>query len=289
MTQLEMERKNEERRKLDELTQYRKQQLAEKKQKELIEKSGLNNLSDADTLFLKFPGEDLQKNDRVRAQQEQQQEWLAAQLAIQREKEGRERQDAADYAQTQKQILELQSNIHNEHKQDDRKRAIALQTYNQTLYNQRRAELRNTALKNQSADDDEIQATLHSQLLNESVTQHAYELGKTVPYNFKGFTTAKRQAILDEQARQQEELRQRREKSWQEEKNYAEQQEDIRRNLIKAERERNEQAQQRLQALKQERLTQKKEKDLRDQYFNNVVNTNPVTEDYFNQFGTSCR
>lgn len=48
-----------------------------------------------DTLFLKFPGEDPFKNDRVKAQQLQQQEWLAQQLSMLREKEERERAEDA--------------------------------------------------------------------------------------------------------------------------------------------------------------------------------------------------
>ncbi len=149
-------------------------------------------------------------------------------------------------------------------------------------------ELRDKHL-NEHLDQTELSHTLSSALLNETVPTSSLGPNRAIPYHFKGFSTDQRQRILDEQYRQQQEARERRERELQEEKDYADQQEQNRRDLIRLQREKAALEAQKLQQLKDERLAQKKQKDLRDQYFNHVVYTNPVGEEFFQQFGTSCR
>lgn len=44
-----------------------------------------------------------------------------------------------------------------------------------------------------------------------------------------------------------------------------------------------------LASLRDQHLAQKEEKNLRTQYLEKVVYTNPVRDEYFEQFGKSCR
>jgi hypothetical protein len=59
--------------------------------------------------------------------------------------------------------------------------------------------------------------------------------------------------------------------------------------MLRVDRAREEAERARLLALRDERLHQHKQKTLRDQYHNHVVYTNPVSDEFFQQFGTSGR
>jgi len=174
---------------------------------------------------------------------------------------------------------------------DQVRKQLKLQTLqvNQTLSTIKKVNQKSQEEMNQKKDNEEIDAQLHSAILNESVYGSALGPNRTVPYHFKGFSQEKRQAILDEQRRQQEELRAARDRSYADEKDYAQQQEQIRRELIKQEREKQRLHLQRTLALKEEIQAQKKQKDLRTQYLDKEVYTNPVSEQFFDQFGQSCR
>ena len=152
------------------------------------------------------------------------------------------------------------------------------------------AALANTLLRQSStADENELNKTLSSDLLNEKVPVSALGEHRAIPYHFKGFTSTQRQAILDAQYAQTQYNTDKRLEARLEEKDYATQAENIRREMLRMDRAKEEYERARLQALKEERFHQQKQKTLRDQYFNNVVYTNPVNEEYFKQFGTSCR
>ncbi len=92
---LEEERKGVERQRREELKYFRQQQAAEKAQKEAIDRSHWSTANDMNSTFLKFAGQDEDKDKRVKAQQQQQADWITRQLHIQAEKEARERQDEA--------------------------------------------------------------------------------------------------------------------------------------------------------------------------------------------------
>jgi hypothetical protein len=286
---LEEERKIKERIQKEELTFYRQQQANEKRAREQRSASGWENMQDARTSFLSFTGEDREKALRDKAQRDQQKDWLAQQLAIQSDKEARERQDEADHAQHQSRILEMK--LQNE--ADQQAAAIArnkaTQEYNQQVAAQKANARARFATQNHHSNASELSLTLSSALLNETVAPSALGDHRTIPYHFKGFSSQQRQAILDAQAAQQAALQQKRVSERLEEKDYALQSELIRREMLRVDRQKEEHERQRLLALKEERFHQQKQKTLRDQYHNNVVYTNPVSEEFFQQFGTSGR
>jgi len=107
--------------------------------------------------------------------------------------------------------------------------------------------------------------------------------------NFKGFSTEQRQHILDEQKAQMDDLRARRNQEQKEEADYATQQEDIRRAMLRADREKAAYRKEQLKNLSAERQGQAQEKTMRYDYLDNVVYTNPPEDTFFGQFGKSCR
>lgn len=143
-------------------------------------------------------------------------------------------------------------------------------------------------------DAEEMQSWARSALLNERIE---YEVDPADPTKlrvresaaFKGFTLQQRQAILDEQRRQQLELQQRRLREREEELNWAAHEEANRRIRIRDERTRHANDAQRRLELAQQQQSQARTQALKTQYLDKVVYQNPVDESYFAQFGTSCR
>lgn len=287
---LEEERKVKERLSKEELNFYRAQQSAEKRTREQRQASGWHNMLDSTgSTFLQFTGEDLDKNLRTAAQANQQKDWLAQQLALQADREARERQDAADYATHQAYILQLKKQNEEDKAAQSVARLKGVQEYNLQVSAQKRQTAARASAAQQVANNDELAATLSSPMLNELVPTSALGENRTIPYAFKGFTAERRQAILDAQYNQAAALADKRVQQRLEEADYARQSEAVRREMIRADRAREEQERARLVALRDERAHQHKQKTLRDQYHNHVVYTNPVREEYFQQFGTSGR
>ena len=104
---------------------------------------------------MKFAGEDPFKNDRVKAQQLQQQEWLSQQLAMLREKEERERAEEAcvqwrlfllsphpsfhsEHAAITREITEIKKDLEVEQFYNRTKRNVESKEFNQQLVRPRR-------------------------------------------------------------------------------------------------------------------------------------------------------
>jgi hypothetical protein len=276
-------RERERRRKAEELNFFRKEQEKEKRRRDLLDESALRNFQDMDTAFLKFQGEDLDKANRVKAQQMQQQDWLAQQINQLAASELQNRQDEEDYDATQERIRQIQEE--QEATARDRKACerARLNEFNRQQGAYKKAERARAAQVTQQLDDMELSSQINSKFLNEGVSARAGTA------SFKGFSTAQRQRIIDEQQLQQEELRARSLRDQKEERDYAQQQEEIRRAMVKADREREARRQQATLNLAKEREMQAKEKTLRYDYLDNVVYTNPVQESFFDQFGRGCR
>lgn len=275
-----------------ELHEYHKGQAAEKRIHQLRQEQDAfegGYVDDPNTPFLKFQGEDLEKDARVEAQKHQQKIWLTQQVYQTQQKELRQKRDEDDYALMQSQIKQMQDENVNEADKNRKQLLLDCQEYNKQVVAQKLAEKRRQSSQNVQQDQNDIHHHMRSGFLNEAVGQSALGPNRTIPYDFKGFTTDKRQAILDEQRRQQEDLRMRREQEWLEEKEYTQQESNTLRELIKQDRAKQEAEKLRRYNLSQEHIAQKKQHNLRTQYLNDVVYTNPVKEEFFNQFGQSCR
>lgn len=266
---------------MDELTMFRKAQEKEKKRKDVMEKTAGDELNNVPTNFLKFGGEDANNANRARAQKLQQQDWLAQQIESLQAREQREQQEATDYNRMLENIVEVQGQ---QQQQADAERARArreIVSYNKQMASYKMAKNARALQANQTADDTEISQALNGKFLNEA------SLGGGS--NFKGFSTVQRQRILDEQKAQMDELRAKRALEEEEEREYAQQQEDVRRARLLADRKGAAFKKQQLTNLANDRIKQAKEKTMRYDYLDNVVYTNAADASYFEQFGTSCR
>jgi len=277
----EAHRQIDERKRNEELNHFRKLQEQEKRRKQYVEESSANQLYDTDTLFLKFQGEDPKHGARVKAQQQQQQDWLAQQIHDLSSKESRDRQEDADYDSYQGQILELKRQQEEEAARVRRKLQEENVEFNRTLVQKKMSTQSRDEQLNQALDDMELSNQMNSNFLNEGV--------KGQSSNFKGFSTSQRQRILDEQHQQMQEHASRRQRVVEESRAYDQQQEDIRRSMVKADRQQQAYKAQALKNVAMERQLQAKEKTMRYDYLDNVVYTGQITEEFFEGFGKSCR
>jgi len=285
---IQMER--DKRQKATELLYYRKEQEKEKRMGDTAKRShGLAGNPPEDTLFMKFPGEDLYKEQRTKAQQAQQQDWIAQQLAILREKEEREREEAAEYAATQRAILELKRDVELEQTTSKLTRNAETKETNQALAQDKKVRERDARSEEALRAENELNHTLSSALMTEQVPQSALGPGRIVPYAFKGMTTEQRQRILDEQKFQQDDHAARKDAVAQQERDWAAQQEEVRRAMVRAAREKQQIDLQGRLTLKDERHVQRKEQNLRQTHLAKVVYQNPVHPAFFEQFGQGCR
>jgi len=235
------------------------------------------------TVFLDFAGVDANKFVRDTEQKQQQQDWLTHQVIQLTEKEARQKQEEKEYADEQRQRLELQLKLTHEAEIQKTIKLKETQAYNLQQAADKKSSLRRSQQNQQIYNEQDMDAQLKSQILNEQYGD------KTVPYQFKGFNQAQRQSILDEQKRQQQEMEAKRLKEKNNQEEYDRQQEEIRRETVRQQRLRAEAEQKARTELKNTHLAQKKEQDLKTRHLNKVVYTNPVAPEYFEQFGKSDR
>lgn len=266
----------------EELNYFRKEQEKEKKQTTLVQEAGLDRAVDFDSTIMKFQGEDPYYKERVKAQQKQQKDWLAQQISIARYKEAQAQEEQANYNVLQSRILGIQEETSRLQTAQRKAEAVALRNYHESQASEKKAREKRDRQMDQSMNDRELKNALSSHFLNEDAGGH-------VAYAFKGFNAQQRQMILDEQNRQREKnvastLQQKHDQAA-----YDREQEEYRRIIVAADREKGAQAHAARMNLRAEHMKQAKEKTLRQQYLDNVVYTNPVKESYFDQFGRSCR
>jgi len=285
---VQMER--DRRRRAEELAHYHKEQEREKKNKDVaLRAADIATAADDSTLFLQFAGEDRGKPERVQAQQTQQQDWLAQQLALLREKESRDVADEKDYAETQKEILELKNQVEQEHQHNRAAARVQTKEANMQLAQVKKGREQKSKALDESERAAELSATISSPFMTEQVPVSAFGAHRVVPYAFKGMSVEQRQAILDEQARQKLVTEAKKADDDDAEAEYARQQEELRKERLRQARVQEAVRQQGRITLREEQKVQKREHDLKHDYLKKVVYQNPVHPSYFEQFGKSCR
>lgn len=323
MTGFEEQRKHNNRSRLMDLSDYRKQQQNYKQINDNTAKLSYTSytLPSSDplaatsaassTVFLNFAGEDLSAATRYKAQQQQQFDSITSQLQSLTLKEQRNQQEEADYHYYQQQILLLQKSNEEKQKQSEADKRKQVQYYNLNLAAEKKEKEKQAKINEIQMNQYELNTTLRSAFLNEQPGPAGADMdfstnfpssssrpssssalsasGCNVAYGFKGFSTSQKQSILNEQGNQQEYLKNQRLAAAEEEKEYASEQEQFRRESVRLERKRREEEANKRIELSNQRKQQDQEKQGRDHYFNKVVYTNPVSEEFFKQFGTSCR
>ena len=189
-----------------------------------------------------------------------------------------------DYANKQQEIILIQERLAASKQEAEILEKQRVSIYNRQLAHEKKLkELNNINTTNQLNKNDILHHN-SSHLLTEN-----NKIDGNNGFTFKGFTTVERQQILDEQHRQIQEKNQRIQEESAEQAKWATMSEAHRREQIRlhAERQRQEQLQRVL--VRDQRLLQARQKQITDAYLNTEVYTNPVQEEYFEQFGTSCR
>jgi len=208
---------------------------------------------------------------------------LAQQLTVQQQKEQQERDRTAALAEQERQMQEAQ-------KQQEAAAASArarslkeTQHYNNKMDSDRRLAAKQRTTQQAAKDQADVQYQLQSALLNEKRTED------TTRDNFKGFSNEHNAAILAEQKRQQEANTARKHHEKATAAEAAQQDEQLRREMVRQERAKQEAERNSRSQLKDFHVAQKKEQQAKLEYLKKVVYTNPVHDDFFAQFGTSAR
>lgn len=250
----------------------------------LAEKANAFSLGDLPTDFLKFQGEDLDRNARVKAMQVQQQDWLAEQIQMMSEKEAFDKKEATVYDAKQQDLNELMKKDEYEMHQELRYRRIANAQENLALAEQKKRREAEARRADAALSEMELTNQLQSAYLNERL--NSTNDGRA---GFKGFSQDQLQAILDEQAYQREQKEVRRQSEVAQDAQYDREQEQIRRMMILADRQKamNERAARTM--VKAEQESQHLENTQRYKYLDTVMFSDPIRPEYFEQFGTSAR
>ncbi|CEP02474.1 RIB43A-like with coiled-coils protein 2 [Plasmodiophora brassicae] len=245
-----------------------------------------------------FNGEDLHKRDRVRQQQRELSQWVRGSLAerdaIRADEVACEQAYAEQVAQVDAELERLQQS-----KQTNaRVHSVQVQNFNRDLdvvVHRARDEV---AKRSDEVARKEVQYNLGSAWLNEryettrrvnkpslyTSSQHAY-----IPWNFKGYSAAERQSILDAQAAQIEEKRAL--KAAEDARN-AEQDKElaaINRELLLTARARQRNDLKHRLDVRHEQEQQRMEFKKKYDYINNELYQNKVDDYVFDCFGTSTR
>jgi len=282
LTEMESLRQKQVRQKNVEVNRFREQQEDDRRRNDMIKARIADNYKLEETNFLKFRGEDAGIHNRVKAQQNQQMDWLSHQVSNLQVREDDQRQYEADIARYNSQVHEAL--CQQEAEAARRRLALAKEglRYNQQLAIQVAAGKDRERMKEEARSQAEVNATMNGDLLNERVLNSQRD-------GFKGFTPEQRSAVLAEQQRQVEALRQKRkdEAAW--EKGWQDDAESVRREMVKKDRAKMAAATQRNVQYRKTQEDQAGEKQRVYDYLDNVVYTNPVKESYFQQWGQSAR
>lgn len=281
LTKMENMRQQEERERAREMDRFRQQQEREKIRDKMVADSIADSYKNEETTFLRFKGEDPMKYERTLFQKQQQMDWLNQQVEDLQGRKSRTRLEDAQYTAHMAQITELRRQM--EEEAEAQRRALAAQNnkMNQGLAVDKRASLERDRRNDEELARAEIEAQLASEFMNENQVH-----GKS---NFKGFSSAQRDAILEEQARQVAALRERKAREASKEAQFNQDSEHVRRMLVIADRQKMNNRTKQNVALRQEQERQKRDNQVRYDYLDNVVYTNPVKESFFEQFGQSAR
>lgn len=282
LVKLENMAQHQQRERALEVDRFRQQQERDQIRDRMVLESTADSYKNDETIFLRFRGEDPMKYERSRLQKQQQMDWLNQQIEGLQNMRARTRMEDAQYTAHMAQVTELRRQMEEEAEAYRRQMAMQTQYQNQSMAVDKRAALE----RHQRNEEDLARAEIEAQLASEFMLEGAQGGGKT---NFKGFSAAQRDAILEEQARQVAALRERKARDATEDTQFNKDAEQVRRMLVIADRQKMNSRTKQAVALSQAQVQQKEEHRLQYDYLDNVVYTNPPKESFFSQFGQSAR
>lgn len=236
----------------------------------------------------KFDGEDLKKNDRIKKQQKEIQNWCQQIINQRNENIKNEQECIKKYVDERNQHLIELENIEKAKTEKLKKNTILCSNENKITAAIPKEKIYRD--KQESLAQIEIKQMLKSKFLNEKwdSTLRSDNKNRFIPYNFKGFSQTQRQNILNTQSSQINDKIKYKKDLKKQEMDYYKQQQQYHRNALLQLRN--------AQRLKQERkqnlgLTHRQQIDDFKQKTSeiNKIYENKVTPDYFQQFQTSTR
>jgi len=239
----------------------------------------------------KFAGEDLEKPKRVKSQQAELQRWCQQ---IENEKKSlseQERAAMAEYIAQRNQHLSELERVEAEKELKHKAETVACSKANfnesQVVQCQREQARKKGDLQEKAS---EIEQMMQSPFLNETwqSTVRCDNAGRFIPYHFKGFSTAQKQAILDKQARQMEQKENARQQCREKENAYYQQQQQYSRQALLELRQKQRLLQQRETQMAQVHKQQMKDTEQQRKELNELY-ANQVTPGFFQQFQTTTR
>lgn len=282
LQEAELQRQKAQRQRNTEVWKFQQEQTREKQRNAMIADTVKDNYLREETNFLKFRGEDDCRPERVAAQKLQQKDWLSQQIGGTMQRESTQRQQEAEYEYYQSQVLAARNAAEDERNRNDRRANQEQMRYNQHLAVETAANNRRDRMLNEEASQREVQAAIDSDLLNERVLNSQRE-------GFKGYTESQKRGVLDEQRRQIAALNAKRALERAHNAEDARSAEAVRREMVIRDRQAQAARTHKAVGVRNAQKAQHRDKELRYDYLDNVVYTNPPTEGYFNQFGQSAR
>ncbi|QDZ18672.1 RIB43A-like coiled-coils protein [Chloropicon primus] len=239
----------------------------------------------------KFEGEDVTAADRRDLQIKQQRTWIEKQKQEKQDRKNQEVQESVEYSgllkrqQAVQAYAEMELNTSRKHLQSE----IA-QANKELAESKRQRELLHKS-DEAKLNEEEINATLSSERLNENpvLAVHSNQPWRVRTDHWKGMADDEKDKIRQYQQTQRVEAEEIKANNLQMENMYAQHTEYARRYVTHAAHQFETMKEQQRVNNRDFLKTQMQEKDARDKHFNEVVNTNYPTEDFFNQFGTSHR
>lgn len=237
-----------------------------------------------------FLGEDLTNQNRVREQKIMQKQWLDQQIAERKNLEiDKKRADQMVHDSISRHDLYTVS-------QSDRmlteKRDLQRQIreYNEALANQKRENEKQRKEMEQKDNLAEIYNFLSSDLLRESQPKGS-SLGpnRTIPYAYKHMTEEQVERMKMEQEKQKADIKRKRLDEEQQKNQWDRLTEETYREMTLKERALSRNIRQMNCNIREENEKLAKEQKFKIEHFEKVINTNPPTEEFFQQFNTTSR
>lgn len=217
-------------------------------------------------------------------QHRQQRDWLNQQVAVLQQKEEHERMSDAEFEYHQRRVLAAREAQEVEAGYQSKRSHKQAQAFNLDQLQEKRLREAIMREREEAMGQAEVQMMIESEFLNENglVREGAVD-------SFKGFTPQQRKAILDEQKKQVADMLARKEQMARMERAQDQDSEAVRRALVRKDREKMAHRKHLAVQTRLEQEQQKAKTQLRYDYLDNVVYTNPIGDDFFSQFGKSVR
>ncbi|KAJ1504278.1 RIB43A-like with coiled-coils protein 1 [Coelomomyces lativittatus] len=237
----------------------------------------------------KFEGEDLKKDERLKLQKEQSRLWtwkrkFESEQALQKAKNEAIRHDQAQFRASQAvQFLQDQAS------QQKKEKLVADNNFNLQLAMEKRLREIEDRQQEEMKNMNEIQNMIHGKFLTERDTSSNSNSNKLRVDAFKGNSPEAIREIYENREKQIKEAQERHNKEKEEQEMWIRSQMSLSRTTMILEREKERQRRLMNQRIREQNKELADQFKSRKKFIDEVVYTNPPTQEFFNQFNTTSR